>query len=447
MTETFIRPGDSDYDAARRVWNARFDRRPALVARCHTSVEVAEAVRFAGDRGLELSVKGGGHDYAGNTVAEGGLLIDLSPMDSVRVDPDRRRAVVGPGARWGQVDLATQQYGLATPGGTVSTVGVAGLTLGGGSGWLTRKHGLAADNLIGAEVVTAAGEVVRADERENADLFWGLRGGGGNFGVVTSFEYRLHPVGPEVLAGQVLYPAERAPQLLRLYRDTFRDAPDELTCYPFLIRIPPVDPFPEEWHGRLSLDFVMAWVGPLAEGERWIAPFREQGDPILELVGPQPYTALQQAFDAGMGPGNRWYSRACQFDDLTDEAIDVLVEGLEPFPGAFTSVYLGPGGGAAGRIASDAIAYPHRSSEHELHIFPGWPGAEDDEAVMAWADGLYAALRPHANGRVYVNLLGDGEEDRIDEAYRGNLSRLSALKQKWDPRNRFQGNHTIMPAV
>lgn len=445
MQGPVLGPGDEGYDEARALWNGRFDRRPAVIAQCADASDVAAAVNFAMDHGITLSVKGGGHAYAGNTVGDGDLLIDLSPMNSVSVDAGRRRAFVQAGCSWGMVDAATHEHGLATTGGTVSTVGVAGFTLGGGSGWLSRKHGLAVDNLVGAEVVTAAGEIVRADGTENPDLFWALRGGSGNFGVVTSFEYTLHDMESEILAGQILYPADRASELLQFYRDYFRDAPDEVMCYPFFLRVPPVDAFPEAFHGAMALDFVVAYMGPVQDGESHLAPFRENGNAILDAVFPQSYLTLQQAFDAGMGRGNRWYSRSVQMGDLTDEAIDTLVGRLEPFPGELTVVYLGPGGGAIGRKASHAVAYPHRSSAHELHIFPGWLDAGDDAANMAWADAFLEAMLPFGNGAVYVNLLGDGEEARVPAAYGANYERLRVVKREWDPRNLFHRNHNIPP--
>lgn len=442
-----LRPGEPGFDEARTVWNARFRPEPELVARCASAEDVSRAVRFARDEGTALSVKGGGHSYAGNTVADEGLLIDLSPLSSVEVDADARRVTVGAGARWGAVDAATQEHGLATPGGTVSDVGVAGFILGGGGGWLTRKHGLAVDNLLGAEVVTAKGEIVRASEEENPDLFWALRGGSGNYGVVTSFELQLHPVGPELMTAQIFYPVQRAPELLRFYRDFFRDAPDEVMCYPFLIRVPPLDVFPELFHGTVALDFVLAYLGPVEDADEHLAPFRNLRDPFLDLTMPQSYIALQQSFDAGMVAGNRWYSRALQFDELSDDAIDTLVQNLDPFPGAFTAVYFSPYSGAPARSAPDATAFPHRSSAHELHVFPGWADEADDEEVMGWADDLYGAMVPYGNERVYVNLLGDGEAERTSEAYAQNLGRLRKLKAKWDPGNIFRNNHNIEPAV
>jgi FAD/FMN-containing dehydrogenase len=441
-----LRSGEGGYDEARTVWNGRFMRFPDLVVRCADARDVSRAIAFARAEGLRISVKGGGHSYAGNTVEDGSLLIDLGRMDDVKVDPGNLRVRAGAGCRWGQVDEATQAHGLATPGGTVSTVGIAGFTLGGGSGWLTRRFGLAVDNLRSAEVVTASGDILTASEAENADLFWALRGGGGNFGVVTSFEYALHPVGPEILAGQIFHPLSAAPELLRFYRDYFRDAPDEVVCYPFFFRVPPIEFFPEEWHGSLVLDLVVAYLGDPEAGAAELARFEEQGDPFLSLVAPQPYVALQQAFDAGMGPGNRWYSRAMQLDELTDTAIDTLVAGLEPLPGDFTTVYLGPFGGFPNRVPSDAMAYGHRTSQHELHVFPGWARASEDDGIIAWADRLHEAMLPHGNGRVYVNLLGDGEPERVLDAYGANYPRLAELKAKWDPENTLRGNHNVAPA-
>ena len=440
-----IEPDDPEFDSARSVWNARFDRRPAAIVRCMDASDVATTLRHARERDLVVAVRGGGHDYSGNSICEGGIQIDLTALDAVTVDGSARRARVGAGVTWGVFDAAAQKHGLATPGGTVSTVGVGGFTLGGGEGWLSRKHGLACDNLVGAEVVTAAGEVVRASQDENPDLFWALRGGGGNFGVVTSFEYALHEVGPEILAGQVLYPFERAPEMIRLYRDRFADAPDELNCYFFILRIPPIDVFPEAFHGKLAVDFVLAYAGPVDEGQRLMAPFRELGDPILDVVMPQPYVSLQQSFDAGMAKGSRWYSRAHLFEELSDGAIDTLVDHIEPLPGEFTTVYLGAGGGAVGRRSVNATAYPHRSWAHELHAFPGWSDPMQDEAIMAWARRLHDAMVPFASGGVYVNLLGEDEEARVRAAYGPNYDRLARIKAVWDPDNVFRHNHNVVP--
>lgn len=439
-------PDDDGYDEVRAVWNGRFDRRPALIARCASTADVAAAVRFARAEGMAISVKSGGHAYAGNTVGEGGLLIDLGLMNGVSVDADARIAAVSGGAVWRDVDEATQAHGLATPAGTVSNVGVAGFTLGGGAGWLTPKHGLAVDNLVSAEVVTADGDVVEASEAENPDLLWGLRGGAGNVGIVTRFDLRLHPFGPEVFAGQIMHPVERAGEMLRFFRDQMRDAPDDLAAFFFFLRVPPLEFFPEEHHGKIAIDFVLTWLGPVEEGEAALAPFRRFEDPIFDMVGPQPYLVLQQSFDAGMAPkGNRWYSRFHYMDALTDEAIDTIVGGIEPLPGEFTTVYLASESGAPGRVASDATAFPHRGDGYSIHIFPGWVDPSADEAVMDWARGFGDAVAAHANGGVYVNMLAEDEGTRIAAAYGDNFRRLAEVKAKWDPENVFRMNHNVPP--
>jgi len=445
VTGQVLHPDDPGYDDARTVWNARFDSRPDLVVRPTGPEDVAASIAFAKEEGLSLTVKGGGHDYAGRSAADGGLLIDLSLLDGVEIDASARLARAGGGAILRSVDTASQAHGLAFPGGTVSTVGVGGVTLGGGEGWLTRKHGLACDNLVAAEVVTAAGEVVRASEDENPDLLWALRGGSGNFGVVTSFDLALHPLDHEVLAGQVIYPFERAGELLRFYRKYVEDAPDEVACFPFVYRVPPLGVFPATWHGELVLAFVLAFMGPVAEGETRLAPFRELGDPIVDGLVPQTWVALQQSFDPMMGKGNRWYTRAHYLETLPDEAIDALVDHIPPLPGEFTTVYLGAGGGAAGRKPPDATAYAHRDAAHGVHVFPGWVDAGRDQEAMAWARRVSEAVAPYASGGVYVNLLAEDEPDRVPAAYRGNFDRLRRLKRIWDPDNLFRSNHNIPP--
>ena len=441
-----LHPGDAGYDDARRVWNARFDRRPAVVVRPADAGDVVAAVNAAREAGLAFAVKGGGHAYAGNTVADGGLLLDMGSMRRVEVDLRAGVVRVEAGATWAEVDRATTPHGLATPGGTVSSVGVAGFVLGGGGGWLTRSYGMAVDNLVGARMVTAAGEVVTANEGENPELLWGLRGGGGNFGVVTEFALRLHPVPDSLLAGQILYPLERAGALLRLYRDVFRDAPDALSCYPFFIRIPPLPVFPEAMHGQVVLDLVVFWNGTPEEGEAWVRPFRAQEGVLMDTVAPTAYADLQTAFDAGMAYGNRWYSRWLLLPEVSDELIDALLDGLDPFPGPLTAVYLGALGGAAGRVARDATAYPHRDAADALHIFPGWMDPASDEAVMGWARGLYQRLARFGGEGVYVNMLAEDEESRVPAAYAENLLRLARLKERWDPDNFFRANHNVPPA-
>ncbi len=439
-------PEDTAYDEARAVWNGRFDSRPSVIAHVTSAREAAEALAVAKRANLSVTVRGGGHDYTGRSACEGGLLIDLGSLDSVSVDPEARRATVGAGARWADVDRATQAHGLATPGGTVSSVGVAGFTLGGGQGWLTRTHGLACDNLVAAEVVTASGEILRASETEHPDLLWGLRGGGGSLGIVTSLEYALHPLDHEVLAGQVIYPLERADELLGFYRDFFEDAPDTVMCFPFFYRVPPLDLFPAASHGQIVLAFVVACFAPVDEGERALAPFRGLGDPVLDGVFPQSYVALQQAFDAGMSEsGNRWYSRAHKLRDLGDDCIDTIVESIDPLRGDFTSVYLTPGGGVAGRRPVDETAYPHRGAAHQLHIFPGWTDPEADEGVMAWTREFSERVEPFSHAGVYVNMLAEDEEHRVAASYGPNYDRLAQLMAEWDPDGVFRSTHNIPP--
>jgi FAD/FMN-containing dehydrogenase len=329
---------EAGYDEARKVWNGRFDRRPGAIARCTGADDVAAALA-AGVRGqVAVAVRSGGHDYAGNSSCDGGLVIDLSQMNGVRVDRAAKTVRVGPGARWAAVDRETQALGLATTGGTVSTVGVAGFILGGGSGHLARKYGLGLDNLISAEVVTVAGDILHASADEHPDLFWGLRGGSGNLGIVTALELRLHELGTEVLAGQVIYPFDQARDALRKYRAFMQDAPDAVQCYAFFLRLPPLPVFPEEAHGKVVLDLLVTYAGDATDGQRHLAPLREFGRPLMDTVAPTPYVALQQAFDAGMPPGNRWYSRAHYLRHLDDAAIDTIVAGSASLPGDFTMV-------------------------------------------------------------------------------------------------------------
>ena len=438
-------PGEPGYDEARHTWNGRFEGRPAVIVRSSEPEDVVAAVRFAGDHGLAVGVKGGGHDYAGNTAIQGGLLVDLSPMRRVEVDPTERTARVAGGALWGDLDAAAQEHGLATTGPTVSTVGVAGATLGGGSGWLLRKHGLSLDNLLAAELVTASGDTVRASETENPELFWALRGGGSNLGVVTALELRLHPLGPEILAGQVFHRLDDAGAVLRRYREVMADAPEEVMAYAFFLRVPPIEGFLEEHHGEVVLDLVIAYAGPVEDAESALRPLRELGTPLADTTAPVPYTALQQSFDEGLPPDQRYLSLAHYLDDLDDDLVDVLVAGAAELRGGFTIAYLEPLGGAVGRVPSDATAFPHRDAAFSFHVLAGWADQGADDEVMGWARGLHRAVAPYSNGGVYVNLLS-GDVDRVRAAYGPNYERLARVKAEWDPDNRFRLNHNVPPA-
>jgi FAD/FMN-containing dehydrogenase len=407
---------------------------------------VNAAVSFAVEHDLLLSVKGGGHNFAGTAVCDDGLTIDLSPMDAVRVDPSARTARVQPGATWADFDHEAQAFGLATTGGLVSTTGVAGLTLGGGQGYLARKHGLAVDNLVGADVVTADGELVHASEDEHEDLFWALRGGGGNVGVVTSFEFDLHPVGPQVLAGPIFHPFEDAREALRFYREFTADAPDELSCYALVVRVPPEPPFPEDVQGEPALAFAVCYAGPMDEAEAELEPLRAFGDPILDGVQPVRYTALQQSFDDGSPEGHRWYSKSHYLGELPDGAIDTILEYTDPFPGPLTQVALEPMGGAIARVDRDATAFPHRDAAYSFGIWPGWADPDRDEELTTWAREFHEAMAPYATGGVYANYLDRDESDRVRAAYGENYERLVAVKTEWDPGNLFRMNQNVEPA-
>ncbi|HSJ23243.1 MAG TPA: FAD-binding oxidoreductase [Longimicrobiales bacterium] len=437
-------PGAAGYDPARLLWNGRFQPRPAVVVRPRTAEEVAAVVNFVRERGLPLSVRSGGHSYAGHSVQDGAVALDLSAMDTVRVDAERRTVEAGPGATWGDVDGATQAFGLATPGPTVSTVGVAGFVLGGGSGYLTRRHGMAVDNLVAAEIVTADGRIRRVDEGTEADLFWAIRGGSGNFGVVTSFVLRLHPVGPEVATAQAWHRFEDAAAAFRLYRDYMESAPDEVNMYAFVLRVPPVQPFPEDLHGQPAVALVGLHSGDPAAGMAALKAVTDAGEPFFSSVATMPYAAMQQAFDAGMPKGLRWYTRAHNLRHLSDDVIDIVIRHTRELPGPFTMAYLGAGGGAVGRVAPDATAYPHRDAPFDIHIFPGWSDPADDDAIMQWARQFHDALSGHAVGGAYVNLMGEDQTATSSGAYGGNLERLRQLKAQWDPDNLFRSNHNIV---
>jgi FAD/FMN-containing dehydrogenase len=439
--------GDAAYDEARTIWNAMIDRRPGLVIRCAGASDVMTAVRFARTHGLLLAVRSGGHNIAGNAVCEGGLLIDLSQMRSVRVDSGVERAWVEPGATLGDVDKETQAFGLAVPLGINSTTGIAGLTLGGGFGWTTRKLGLTIDNLIAADVVTAEGERVRASLTENKDLFWAIRGGGGNFGVVTAFQFQLHRVGPQVLSGLVVYPFEDVANVLRDYREALQDAPDELTCWAVMRQAPPLPFLPEAWHGRPVVVLAICWCGDMAAGERATARLRSLGNPIADVVGPTPFVAWQQAFDPLLTPGARNYWKSHDLIDLTDPTIDILRESAETLPGPECEIFVAHVGGAAGRIATEATAFPQRSSHFVMNVHARWREAAMDQACIDWARGIFEAMKPHAAGTAYVNFMPDDETSRVESVYAGNYARLVEAKRLYDPLNIFRMNQNIMPAV
>ena len=441
-----LRPGAAGYDDARSIWNAMIDRRPAVIVRCRSADDVQHAVRFAADHELLLSIRGGGHNIAGNAVCDRGVMVDLSAMRTVRVDASARSARVDPGCTLGDLDAATQEAGLATPVGINSTTGVAGLTLGGGFGWLSRKHGMTIDNLQSAEIVTADGRRRRVSAAEEPDLFWAIRGGGGNFGVVTSFQLGLHPVGPEVLAGLIVHPLDAAPEVLRFYRDFVAAAPDELAVWTVMRKAPPLPFLPEEWHGREVLVLAAFYAGETAEGERALRPLRELGSPIADVIGPSPYAGWQQAFDPLLTPGARNYWKSHDFLELSDEVIDAALDAARRLPSDECEVFFGQVGGAMSRVSPTATAYANRNTNFIMNVHGRWADPSQDEACIAWSRRIFEATAPYATGSVYVNFLTADEHDRVPAAYGPNAARLSAVKRSYDPDNLFRMNQNIRPA-
>lgn len=442
-----IMPTSPDYDEARIVWNAMIDRRPGLIVQCAHAADVVHAVRFAREYNLLTAVRGGGHNIAGNAVCEGGIVIDLSLMKSVQVDADSRTARVQAGATLGDFDQAAQAFGLATPLGINSTTGVAGLTLGGGFGWLSRPLGLTIDNLLSAEIVTATGESVTASEAENPDLFWAIRGGGGNFGIVTSFTFRLHKIGPEVLSGLIIHPLDAAGDVLRFYRDFVLSAPEELVCWFVLRKAPPLPFLPEEWHGKEILALAACYSGSIADGERILKPLRDYGKPIADVIAPHPYTAWQQILDPLLTPGMRNYWKSHYFRELQDGLIDVLVKYAHRLPDPQTEIAFAQLGGAINRVPPEATAYAHRDAQFAVNLHGRWDVASKDAACIGWAREMHQALAPFATGGVYVNFLTEEEQGRVPAAYGRDYNRLVALKNKFDPTNLFQLNQNIPPTT
>ncbi|MDY0976846.1 FAD-binding oxidoreductase [Massilia sp. CFBP9012] len=441
-----LQANDAGYDDARAVWNAMIDRRPAIIVRCAGTADVRASLAYARDHKLRLAVRGGGHNIAGSALCDDGLVIDLSRMKSVQVDPERRRAWVEGGATLRDFDHEAQAYGLATPLGINSTTGVAGLTLGGGFGWLSRTLGLAADNLLSAEMVTSDAGRLQVSATEHPDLFWAIRGGGGNFGVVTRFEFALHPVGPQITAGLIVYPFDQARSVLQQYRDAVATMAPDLTVWAVLRKAPPLPFLAPQVHGQDVLVLPVFSPSPSDAVDAAIARIARLGEPLGMHVGPMPYAAWQQIFDPMLTPGARNYWKSHNFAQLSDGAIDVVMHYAGNLPTAQCEIFLGLLGGQAGAPPPQATAYPHRDALYVMNVHTRWEDPADDERCIAWARAFFADATPYASGGVYVNFMPQDEGERTSDAYGANYARLAQIKATYDPDNLFRTNQNIRPA-
>ncbi len=443
---SLLMPADEGYDVSRTLWNAMIDRRPAAIVRAAGAGDVMQAVNFARENKLLLAVRGGGHNIAGKAACDGGLMLDLSAMKSVRVDPAAKRARVEPGALLCDFDRETQAFGLSTPTGINSTTGMSGLTLGGGFGWQSRKRGLTIDNLVAADVVLASGEFVQTSVTQHQDLFWALRGGGGNFGVVTSFEYQLHPLGPQVLAGLVVYPMDQAKQVFEGYRQFTAAASDDMTAWLVLRKAPPLPFLPADVHGKPVVVVAFCWIGDLGKGEDMTKVLHGFGTPYGVHAGPMPFAGWQTAFDPLLTPGARNYWKSHDFKGLNGDVERILCDAIPKLPSDECEAFVGHLGAAVNRVAAADTAYPHRDVEFVVNVHTRWREASDDQKCIGWARGLFDALTPHATGGVYVNFMPEDETQRVATgAYGANYARLAALKTKYDPTNLFSLNQNIVP--
>lgn len=439
--------GDPGYEEARHIWNATIDRKPAVIVRCAGVADVRRAVNFARENGELLAVRGGGHNIAGTAVCDDGLVIDLSPMKSVRIDPRACRAYVEPGVTLGEFDHEAQAFSLATPLGINSTTGVAGLTLGGGFGWLSRRYGMTVDNLLSADIVTADGELQHADAQTNEDLFWAIRGGSGNFGVVTMFEFALHRVGPQVYGGLVVLPMEAARDALAKYRAAGPEMPDELSVWAVLRLAPPLPFLPAEVHGKPVIAFAICHTGPIETAARAVETVRAFGQPYGEHLGAMPYEAWQKAFDPLLTPGARNYWKSHNFDELPDGLIEAALAAMQKLPSPQCEIFFGQIGGKTFDVPVDATAYCGRDARYVMNVHARWEEASEDARCIEWARAYFEASAPFALGSVYVNFLTHDETSRVGAAYGPNYERLVAVKTRYDPHNLFRHNQNIRPSA
>jgi FAD/FMN-containing dehydrogenase len=440
-----ILPSDPVYDEARRVWNAMIDRKPAVILQVADGADVPHSISFAQDNGLEISIRGAGHNIAGNAVCDNGVVIDFSAMRKVHVDAEKMRARVEPGATLGDIDKATQAHGLATPLGINSTTGIAGLTLGGGFGWLTRKYGMTIDNLVSAEMVKADGRRISVSDKENAELFWAIRGGGGNFGVVTRFDFKLYPVGPEIIAGLIVFPFKQARQVLMRYREFAKSAPEEINVWAILRKAPPLPFLPANVHGKEVVVLAVFHAGDPTKGQKLIEPLRLFGDAHGEHISSQPYVQWQQAFDPLLTPGARNYWKSHNFTELSEGAFDSILQFAGGLPTPQCEIFLGLIAGASNRIPADAAAWAHRDTRFVLNVHGRWDDSADDKRCIGWARDFFQASAPYASAGAYVNFMTEDETDRIVAAYGSNFARLAQIKRKYDPDNIFHMNQNIKP--
>ena len=441
-----IKPGDKNYDESRKIWNAMIDRKPELIVQVTNAADVSAALKFAIENKLEITVRGAGHNIAGNCICDGGLMIDFSTMNKVSVDKEKKTALVQPGATLKDFDAESQKYGLATPVGINSTTGIAGLTLGGGFGWLTRKYGFTIDNLLSAEVVTVNGEILRASKEENSDLFWAIRGGGGNFGIVTEFEFKLYPVGPEILSGLLVFPFKDAKNILKQYRDFIPTTPSEFNAWIVLRKAPPLPFLPENVHGKEVVVMAIAVIDDLEKNEKLVDTLRGFGQAVGEQVGRMPYVNWQQAFDPLLTPGARNYWKSHNFTELSDGAIDQMIEYAGKLPSPQCEIFFTYLEGKFNTVPVEAMAYPNRDLKYILNVHGRWDNSSKDKEGISWARDFFNATLKYASPGAYVNFMTEEEQDRVKNAYGKNYNRLVEIKKKYDPNNLLRHNQNIKPA-
>jgi hypothetical protein len=445
LNGSLLLPTDEEYDVTRAIWNGMIDNKPAIIVRCKHINDIIKAVNFGRESNMLISIKGGGHNVSGKSVCNDGLMIDLSLMKSVQVNLEDKTVDVEPGVTLGDLDEATQPYGLSVPTGIASTTGISGLTLGGGIGYLCRTYGLTIDNLISARVVTANGDLIYASESDNSDLFWAIRGGGGNFGIVASFTFKLYNVGPEVMTAQQFYAIDDGLDVLKFYRKFTTEAPDEVSCYCIGLTVPPVDPFPKDHYGKSAILLAGCYSGSVEAGKEALNELINYGSPILSAVAPVPFVDFQKNFDHLFPKGMRYYWKSHYFNELSDDTINTFFEGIQPILGPLSAVGFEPIGGAVSRVKKEETAFPQRQANYVLGIWTGWENPDEDDTIINWARNLYDKMTPYAAEGVYSNYLSHDDDHLIKKSFGRNYERLQKIKKKYDPHNFFSLNQNIKP--